>query len=372
MIPSLSFALPLSLLGTFGLTLAAVPTAQVEPGPGKQLGEGPQNCSQIFFSDEYGPADALWASPNSAPHLQIPKIVLGNGDTLTEVEVKVTALADGSLGIENTTAGSCVAFPEWSISMGVEPLVPMTGLQLVPFEASQLLTSSLDPYDNLLDYDGGSGETIVLPPNLSFENVVTLTSDLGDFIDSAPNDGEPEHIEFSHFTIGDGRARSSCSVEVLWSAQASIKVEFLYTVCSTSSCPTVTVLASGADGRIGHVNAGDLAILYSVRDKPLSASAVGKELTRTFYKHAAEAHILFLNHPDLRQRAGSLLRSLLPKLEDAVEGRSASLTSSEQRSINILMRDLALFASPELKATLARLRRDLSRGSLGDLVGLGR
>lgn len=342
------------------LLLPALPLGDEEPQ---------QNCTQIVFFDEYGPDDALWASPGSAPRLQVPKAVLGAEDSLTQVTITVSGSAGGSLGVENTNVSDCVAFPGWSMSLGILPVGTIPGVSLVPFEQSQLLTVPLQPYDGQTDFGGDSGETITLPKELTFEQQFVVTKDLAVFVDSAPGDGESEFLEFDHFALGTPSTRSTCGIESLWDAQATFRVDIEYTICSAAvPCPTGTVLTSpDADA-----TEREQAILYNVRDQQLATSVDGRELIRRFYLHAQEAHVLFMNHSDLRRRAAKHLREILPRFEDALAGKPARLTEDEQRSIQVLIRDLKPLASPKLRETLNDLSRGVRSGSLTDMVGLRR
>lgn len=364
------FALPLHTL-SFSLLLT-VPGA-ILSGEDPKEGGAPPSCAEINASDQYGPTTAIWVSGSGTPRLRVQKAVLGAGDSLASVEVSISGSVSGSLGFENTTANPCVAFPEWSISIGVQPTVATAGLPPVPFESSQLLTVSLEPSDGVVDYGGASGATVTLPPGLSFLREFSLTQDLEAFVDSVPGDGQLEYFEFDHFALGDGSVESSCGAEVLWTSEATLRVEFLYTICSTAEpCPAQTVLEKPVVKGALPVDARELAILYDVRDKLLTNTPEGRVLTARFYRHALEAHVLFLNHPDLRLQAANLLRSLLPKLADATRGLPATLTDAEERSIDSLIRALEPHATPDLLRTLEGLRRDLERGKLTGPVGLRR
>jgi hypothetical protein len=325
-------------------------------------------CTQITLSDTYGPLAPGWSSMSGAPRLRLPKAVLAEGDTLTEVHLTVTASMDGTLGYENTSGATCVVNPGYQILMIVQPVTPIPGFAPAPFDAEQLLTKTLPPYDGVLDYGGTSGETIQAPDNASFDQQFTLTTDLDTFVDSSPGDGMTEYVELEHYSTGSDATSGSCSPDSEWTATASLTVEVTYSICSRTECPAPTVLQTGqeSDEDGSHV----LAVLYGLRDKRLAQSERGRELTRLYYAHGPEVHVLMLNRPALRARVRQTLLALVPKIVAGVNGRPATLTRAEVRSADELMADVARIASPDLKRTIEGLRVALKSGELGELAGL--
>jgi hypothetical protein len=121
----------------------------------------------------------------------------------------------------------------------------------------------------------------------------------------------------------------------------------LYCSLFPSACP-----------RIGK-SAGVIDVGHSFRDRVLAKSERGRRYTHLYYQFSREAVLLMLSNPMLLLRSRDMLTTYKPVLESMVKGDSVDLSSGDLSDIDEFLATFSEKASPDLKAALGGLRKDL-------------
>lgn len=118
------------------------------------------------------------------------------------------------------------------------------------------------------------------------------------------------------------------------------------------------------------LNKRELDMLRRMRDEVLAATPPGRHLIDSYYSpHAVEALVIAFFNPELRIRAYSLLKELLPAVQLRLVGKQARISSSTFTQGDELLSLFAQRASPALKAIVDDIRQALLSGSLFDACG---
>lgn len=110
-----------------------------------------------------------------------------------------------------------------------------------------------------------------------------------------------------------------------------------------------------------------LSALREVRDRFLTTGPVGRRYVNLYYKHSPEISRLLLSDPKLRGRTTKLIKELMPafrSLSDGAAGQTSPggkmvLTKGKVKEIEALLDDFTKKASPELRATIWQVKRQL-------------
>lgn len=131
-----------------------------------------------------------------------------------------------------------------------------------------------------------------------------------------------------------------------------------------TTCPAKTALTGVPQKQT------KLGVLYDVRDEVLAKTPTGKRYISLFYKHALEGVWLMARYPKLRLQTRTLLERFLPTLQELLTGQGATITQTDLADINALLKSFASKASPELRADLRTIQKELWQGAVLDEIGV--
>jgi hypothetical protein len=148
-----------------------------------------------------------------------------------------------------------------------------------------------------------------------------------------------------------------------------------------TECPFAALLEGDPGAR------AKASLVHTLRDKVLANSREGQRYIRLFKRHALEVSLRLLEDRALRQQTQRLFERLLPVLRTRLakappatsaaagtaraEGAGiAALVRADVAEVEGLMNSLAAKGSPELRKTLAQLRRELRAGRITGVMGI--
>ncbi len=135
------------------------------------------------------------------------------------------------------------------------------------------------------------------------------------------------------------------------------------TGAATQRFPCFTTLALPLNG-------AEMTALRRVRDEVLAASPEGRQVIDLYYSpHAVEALVIAFRNPRVRVAAYSLVKEMLPVLQNRLRGKRAVITGGTVEHADALLALFAQEASPGFKTIIEALQEDLVRGSLIEHVG---
>ena len=114
----------------------------------------------------------------------------------------------------------------------------------------------------------------------------------------------------------------------------------------------------------------DLSLLRSFRDEVLVPHQDGRKYVELLYKNSEEILDLFIEDPFLTLEVGELIDGLLPGIEDLLGGGIMKLSTEEISRIESLLIQFEDEASPKLKATIRKVRRDIKKGNIFKQLGI--
>jgi len=118
------------------------------------------------------------------------------------------------------------------------------------------------------------------------------------------------------------------------------------------------------------LNTSEMDMLRRLRDEVLTASPQGRRLIDSYYSpHAFEALSIAFFNPELRIRAYSLVKELLPVIQSRLRGVPAQISSSTVIHGDQVLSLFAREASPSLKRVIETIREALVSGSLLETCG---
>ncbi len=136
--------------------------------------------------------------------------------------------------------------------------------------------------------------------------------------------------------------------------------DFSLTAGSDTTCPAESV--AGADK-------GLLALLRSYRDRVLSRNSLGKQYTTIYYIHAAEMTSLAIFNKAVREKLAAALYAVAPSIRASLQGGGLTVNAAQRQKIIDCIQATKKAVSPQLKAALALLEKNLGDGTLA--AGLG-
>jgi outer membrane protein assembly factor BamB len=122
----------------------------------------------------------------------------------------------------------------------------------------------------------------------------------------------------------------------------------LYSI-GESQCPLTQLLEKDSPS---------LFVLRAFRDKVLVKSTLSNYVS-LYYQHASEFSHLILSDKELKSSAARILHKLIPEAQLLLDGGEALLSADFLKDIETLLGKLAVKASPELKATIMKIKRGI-------------
>ena len=122
------------------------------------------------------------------------------------------------------------------------------------------------------------------------------------------------------------------------------------------------ILGQGCPLREALVRIDEINLFLRVRDQLLATSPVGEQIIALYYAHAPEMAKMVLLNGDLRQRTIQLLHEWMPSFQALLGegGHDMQLSRDRYLKIQALLHDYSSSASPELRATLAKLSSEIA------------
>ncbi len=113
---------------------------------------------------------------------------------------------------------------------------------------------------------------------------------------------------------------------------------------------------------------GDINLIREFRDRVLMASREGRRYIELYYRHSAQIARLMLQHPSLLSHAIRSLQNLIPIIRSALNGTRLNLPEHIKQDIQTLLDNFAMYSSPNLRATISKIKEDLESGELVSVV----
>lgn len=98
----------------------------------------------------------------------------------------------------------------------------------------------------------------------------------------------------------------------------------------------------------------------------------GRAYGKLFYRHALEVTAILAKNPAIAADAKTMLNTMLPEVEAAVQGKSATISQSELDSITSILNAISTEASPDLKRSIKKIKRDIGKKKILSEVGINK
>ena len=134
----------------------------------------------------------------------------------------------------------------------------------------------------------------------------------------------------------------------------------LYSI-GENSCPLTLLLEDDSPS---------LSVFREFRDEVLTESTLSNYIS-LYYQYASEISDLILSDPGLKSLAKEVLEKLTPEIQLFLDGEEVLLSVDLVKDIESLLDELAIKASPKLKAEIKKVKREISEGDLFKQLGVG-
>jgi hypothetical protein len=115
---------------------------------------------------------------------------------------------------------------------------------------------------------------------------------------------------------------------------------------------------------------GKLSVVRQYRDKVLRKTPTGTSYVKLFYRHASEVTAILAKNPAIAADARNILNTMLSEMETAVQGKSVTISQADIDDITAILIAISTEASPDLKRSIQRIKRDLRQKSMLSKIGI--
>lgn len=115
-----------------------------------------------------------------------------------------------------------------------------------------------------------------------------------------------------------------------------------------------------------------LNLCRRLRDEVLSLSETGRRYVELYYKHFPEATLHLLKNSKLRSQARKLLGRVIPEIRLILDKKKEELSPGLKKGILTFLNNFSKKASPELKASIERVKADIEDGRIKELLCKGK
>jgi formate dehydrogenase maturation protein FdhE len=114
----------------------------------------------------------------------------------------------------------------------------------------------------------------------------------------------------------------------------------------------------------------NLSLLRSFRDREIASNRLGQEYLRLLYSNSTEIATLLLHNPRLGKEVRKVINELLPDLRSLLSGKKVSVSKKKVTHLESLLKKFEKRGSPQLKAAVKKVRKDLRKGVLFKQFGI--
>jgi hypothetical protein len=114
----------------------------------------------------------------------------------------------------------------------------------------------------------------------------------------------------------------------------------------------------------------NLLLLRAFRDEVLLHTDVGREYVVMLYLNSIEIALLLIQNPSLTAQVGEVLNGMVGSIESLLYGDEMILRKEVVESLELLLTQLELHASPGLKAAIGKVREDMREGRIVRELGI--
>lgn len=134
--------------------------------------------------------------------------------------------------------------------------------------------------------------------------------------------------------------------------------EYEETFTWKAMCPWTSTLYEGI---LGENSQERLSSLRNFRDDVLLFNQTGKEYVDLLYDHSEEIASLLSENPALRLHTAKVIVNMMPEVRAALNGEEMVISQELINEIEPLLGEFAVKASPDLKVTIEKVKRDIKR-----------
>ena len=106
------------------------------------------------------------------------------------------------------------------------------------------------------------------------------------------------------------------------------------------------------------------------RDTVLRKTPTGRAYVKLFYRHALEVTAILVKNPSLAADARNILNTMLPEVKAAAQGKAVTISQAQIDGIISILNAIGSEASPDLKRSIQRIKRDLGQKKILDKMGI--
>ena len=216
-------------------------------------------------------------------------------------------------------------------------------------------------YGNLAS-GGIQGMVTVQETTQPIENA-EISTDTGGYAATTDNTGSfaITGMKVGTYTVrarAAGYQSQSSSVTVTQNATETVNFSL---VPGSNECPIESMLSK---------NQRELALFRGYRDRVLLQSNLGKQYIKHYYTHAAELTRLLVMYSEVRTKAFEVLRVISPSLENVLAGNQLTVTKTQFKVIESLVKELKKVASPKLRKTICQFEKDVKCRNLSKEISI--
>ena len=141
----------------------------------------------------------------------------------------------------------------------------------------------------------------------------------------------------------------------------------------TTSVPTSTTTTTARICPIEQLSDGDqgkLSLVRQYRDTLLRKTPTGRAYVKLFYRHALEVTAILAKNSSITAEAKNILNTMLPEVDAAVQGKAVTISQAQSDGIISVLNAIENEASPDLKRSIQRIKRDLRQKSVLGKMGI--
>ncbi|MCK5187548.1 MAG: hypothetical protein KAR43_10505, partial [Deltaproteobacteria bacterium] len=121
---------------------------------------------------------------------------------------------------------------------------------------------------------------------------------------------------------------------------------------------------------LGENSQDDLMSLRDFRDEVLLSNQKGKKYVELLYAHSVEIALLLLESPGLCSQTTEVMAKLQPGAKSLLDGKEMTISQELMDEIELLLEEFEAKASPGLRTTIERVKREIKQGDAFKQFGI--
>ena len=146
------------------------------------------------------------------------------------------------------------------------------------------------------------------------------------------------------------------------------------TTTSSTSFTTTTTISSlwpmAYNEMWGIKKDKNLSLLRSFRDGILADNGLGRDYIFMLYNNSMEILILLIQNPSLTEETKKVVDKMLPGIQSLLDVGEMVITKKQLADLESLLTRFETKASPKLKTTIRKVKRDIDRGEIFGQLGI--